>query len=157
MTRHPTGRPCPLKVEPAETAIDVEDLAYQKETGTHTRLHRRRIDLVLDCAEPAKLVGFWGAALDYREYYVADDFAVLVPKEGNASPLVLQGVPEPKAGKNRMHLDIVVDDIESEIARLQALGAHRLDEGQQSFGDTKWVRMSDPEHNEFCVCTGVDW
>jgi predicted enzyme related to lactoylglutathione lyase len=71
--------------------------------------------------------------------------------------VVRLGVAEPKAGKNRMHLDIVVDDIEPEIARLQALGAQRLDDGVQSFGDTRWVRMADPEHNEFCVCTGVEW
>jgi hypothetical protein len=116
-----------------------------------------RVDLVLDCADPLALLEFWRDALDYREYYTDASFAVLVPKEGNASPLVLQGVPEPKVGKNRMHLDIVVDDIEPEIARLQALGAHRLDDRQQSVGDVKWVRMSDPEHNEFCVCTGVDW
>jgi hypothetical protein len=118
---------------------------------------KARLDLVIDCARPAELVAFWRDALDYREYYVADDMAVLVPKEGNASPLVLQGVPEPKAGKNRMHLDIVVDDIEPEVERLEALGAHRIDENAQSFGDTLWVRMSDPEHNEFCVCTGVEW
>ena len=118
---------------------------------------KARVDLVLDCAEPAKLVEFWREALDYREYFTDTSFAVLVPKEGNAPPLVLQGVPEAKAGKNRMHLDIVVDDIEQEIKRLEALGASRLDEGHQHFGDTKWVRMADPEHNEFCVCTGVEW
>ena len=118
---------------------------------------KARVDLVLDCADPSTLVKFWRDALDYREYFVDDSLAVLVPKEGNASPLVLQGVPEPKAGKNRMHLDIVVDDIEPEIARLQALGAQRLDEGVQSLGETLWVRMADPEANEFCVCTGVEW
>jgi len=118
---------------------------------------KARVDLVLDCADPPKLADFWREALDYREYYTDTAVAVLVPKEGIASPLVLQGVPEPKAGKNRMHLDIVVDDIEPEIARLQALGAERLDAGVQSIGDTKWVRMADPEHNEFCVCTGVEW
>jgi hypothetical protein len=58
---------------------------------------------------------------------------VLVPEEGIASPLVLQGVPE------------------------QALGATRLDEGVQSLGETLWVRMADPEMNEFCACTGVEW
>jgi len=118
---------------------------------------KARMDLVLDCANPPKLVDFWREALDYREYYTDSSVAVVVPKDGNAPPLVLQGVPEPKAGKNRMHLDIVVDDIEPEIARLQALGARRLDEGMQSVGDMKWVRMADPEHNEFCVCTGVEW
>ena len=112
---------------------------------------KARMDFVLDCADPPKLVDFWREALDYREYYTDSSIAVVVPKEGNAPPLVLQGVPEPKAGKNRMHLDIVVDDIEPEIKRLQALGAHRLDEGVQSLGETLWVRMSDPENNEFCL------
>ena len=118
---------------------------------------KARVDLVLDCANPSKLVDFWREALGYREYYTDAAIAVLVPKEGTAPPLVLQGVPEPKSGKNRMHLDIVVDDIEPEIERLKALGAQRLDEGVQSLGDTRWVRMLDPENNEFCVCTGVEW
>jgi hypothetical protein len=118
---------------------------------------KARVDLVLDCAEPAKLVEFWREALDYREYFTDTSFAVLVPKEADAPPLVLQGVPEPRVGKNRMHLDIVVDDIELEVKLLEALGAHRLDDGHQHFADTKWIRMSDPEHNEFCVCTGVEW
>ena len=118
---------------------------------------KAKLDLVLDCADPAKLADFWREALGYRDYYVDNTMAVLVPGEGNASPLILQGVPEPKAGKNRMHLDIVVENIEPEIERLVALGARRLDEGVQNLGDTQWVRMSDPEHNEFCVCTGVEW
>jgi hypothetical protein len=118
---------------------------------------KARVDLVLDCADPATLVGFWRDALEYREYYADASIAVLVPEEGISPPLVLQRVPEPKAGKNRMHLDIVVDDIEPEIERLVALGATRLDEGVQSLGETRWVRMLDPAQNEFCVCTGVEW
>ncbi len=119
--------------------------------------HKARVELVLDCAEPRTLVAFWREALDYRDYYTEANLAVLVPKEGVASPLLLQRVPESKAGKNRMHLDIVVDDIEAEVHRLQELGAHRIDDGVQNFGGTQWVRMSDPEQNEFCVSTGVEW
>ena len=119
--------------------------------------HKARVELVLDCAEPKMLAQFWREALDYRDYYADAKLAVLVPKVGIASPLLLQGVPEPKAVKNRMHLDIVVDDVEAEVHRLQALGARRIDEGVQSFGGTRWVRMSDPEQNEFCVSTGVEW
>src|ERR1700686_2046638 len=115
------------------------------------------MEIVLDCAEPTRLAKFWREALDYRDHYTDAKLAVLVPKEGTASPLLLQGVPEPKAGKNRMHLDIVVDDVEAEVRRLQALGARRIDDGVQSFGGTRWVRMSDPEQNEFCVSTGVEW
>jgi hypothetical protein len=115
------------------------------------------VELVLDCAEPEKLGTFWREALGYRNHYMDANLAVLVPKEGIASPLLLQGVPEPKIGKNRMHLDIVADDVEAEVQRLEALGAHRIDEGVQSFGGTDWVRMSDPEQNEFCVSTGIEW
>ena len=119
--------------------------------------HKATLELVVDCAEPARLAEFWRAALDYRDYYQGAKLAVLVPKEGTASPLLLQRVPEPKAGKNRMHLDIVVDDVEAEVHRLEALGAGRIDDGVQSFGGTRWIRMSDPERNEFCVSTGVEW
>jgi predicted enzyme related to lactoylglutathione lyase len=115
------------------------------------------VEIVLDCAEPTRLAEFWRQALDYHEYYADADLAVLVPKAGTAAPFLLQRVPEPKAGKNRMHIDIVADDVESEVHRLQALGACRIDDGVQSFGGTRWVVMSDPEQNEFCVSTGVEW
>ena len=51
----------------------------------------------------------------------------------------------------------MVDDIEAEISRLKGLGAIRISEGVQSFGGTQSVVMADPQQNEFCVCTGVDW
>ena len=118
---------------------------------------RATVELVLDCADPTRLAEFWRAALNYRDYYADANLAVLVPNGQTGSPLLLQRVPEPKAGKNRMHLDILVDDVEAEVGRLQALGAHRIDDGVQSFEGTRWVRMSDPEQNEFCVSTGVGW
>jgi predicted enzyme related to lactoylglutathione lyase len=66
-------------------------------------------------------------------------------------------VPEAKSGKNRMHIDLVVEDILSEVSRLEGLGAQRLHEGVRTFGTSEWVTMADPEGNEFCVCTGVEW
>jgi hypothetical protein len=118
---------------------------------------KARLDLVLDCSDPEKLTAFWRQALDYRVYYSDASVAVLVPDETNASPLVLQQVPEPKPGKNRMHLDIVTDEIEPEVERLEALGARRLHEGIRSMGETRWITLADPEDNEFCVCTGIEW
>jgi predicted enzyme related to lactoylglutathione lyase len=70
---------------------------------------------------------------------------------------LLQKVPEPKVSKNRMHLDIVTDEIEPEIERLQALGARRLHDDVRDVAGTRWVTFVDPEDNEFCVCTGVEW
>lgn len=115
------------------------------------------MELVLDCRDPGRLAGFWREALHYRDHYADDDLVVLVPDEGFAAPLLLQRVPESKAVKNRMHLDIVVEDIASEVRRLDALGAQSIDHDVQNVGGTRWVRMSDPELNEFCISTGIEW
>lgn len=119
--------------------------------------HKTSIELVLDCGTPRALAGFWSEALGYRRHYADEAIVVLVPRTGTAPPLILQGVPEPKVGKNHMHLDIVEDDLPAEVQRLEALGARRIDEDVQSLGGTRWVRMSDPEGNEFCVSSGVEW
>ena len=59
--------------------------------------------------------------------------------------LVFVRVPEEKAVKNRVHLDLGADDREAEVQRLLALGARRVaDHGS-------WTVMQDPEGNEFCV------
>ena len=118
---------------------------------------KARIDLLLDCTDPKDLAGFWREALGYREYVAWDECAILVPEHDTGPPLILQKVPEPKTVKNRMHVDLVHDDVESEVVRLEGLGAKRLHDGTRTFGDACWVTMADPEDNEFCVCTGVEW
>ena len=65
--------------------------------------------------------------------------------------------PEESVGKNRMHVDIVRADVETEVARLEALGARRHHDGLRSMGSTLWVTMADPDGNEFCVSSGVEW
>ena len=65
--------------------------------------------------------------------------------------MLFQAVPEPKTGKNRVHLDLHVGaDRRSEVVeRLVGLGGTVLWEGQE--GPSTWVTMADPEGNEFCV------
>jgi predicted enzyme related to lactoylglutathione lyase len=119
---------------------------------------KARVDLVLDCADPRALEPFWRDALGYRSYFSSSSHVILVPTDdSSASPLVLQQVPEARVGKNRMHVDLVADDIEGEVKRLVGLGATRLHEGIQSVGETQWVTLADPVGNELCVCTGVEW
>ena len=56
---------------------------------------------------------------------------------------------EAKAVKNRLHLDLRPKDQAAEVARLEALGARRVDIGQSA--ETTWVVLADPDGNEFCV------
>jgi predicted enzyme related to lactoylglutathione lyase len=107
------------------------------------------IGFVLDCADPAALTGFWAAALGWRHVGSAGPYAMLAAPDGRK--LLLQQVSEPKVAKNRMHLDLHVDDIEAEATRLEGLGARRLADVQQQLEST-WIVMADPEGNEFCVC-----
>ena len=113
-----------------------------------------KIGLVLDCADPAALADFWSKALGYTTLGGAGSYVLLVDETGQQPKLLLQGVPEVKAGKNRMHLDIEVVDIETEAARLEAIGARRVAAEQMHEHGTSWVLMTDPEGNEFCVCDG---
>ncbi len=92
-------------------------------------------------------MGFWQEALGYRVHYSEPSLAVLVSMDPDAFPLLLQRVPEPRAGKNRMHVDIVTRDIEVEVVRLVQLGARRLHPGVRRFGPTCWIAMADPEDN----------
>ncbi len=116
-----------------------------------TKFH---VDLVLDCNDARALTPFWSKALHYPEHASWDGGVVLVPKEGEGPPLVLQLVPEPKREKNRMHLDITTEEVEPEVQRLEAMGAKRIS-GLQRIGSTSWLTMVDTKGNEFCVCEGV--
>jgi len=112
------------------------------------------IGLVLDCVDPERLAGFWAPALGYTNLGGAGTYLLLLDEHGDRPKLLLQGVPEPKAVKNRMHFDIETADIEAEAARLEALGARRVDTDPHHEHGSNWIVMADPEGNEFCVCDG---
>src|SRR5216683_3111768 len=114
------------------------------------------VHLVVDAADPAGLARFWAGALGW-EVAVEEPDEVAVSPEGfvypdpAAQPLVFVPVPEPKTGKNRVHLDLASDSAEHQAAlvrRLRDLGATPADIGQ---GEVPWVVLADPEGNELCV------
>lgn len=106
--------------------------------------------MVLDALDVDKLAAFWAQALRYRRVDRVDQYVVLVPLEGAVgSVFLVQGVPESKTSKNRMHLDLHVADPEAEAQRLVGLGATRI--GVGALGDISWIRMTDPEGNEFDI------
>ena len=109
--------------------------------------------LDIDCVDPAGLASFWQEALGWRRTHETADEVVLEPpagspQDGVAPDLLFLRVPEAKSVKNRLHLDLRPDDQAAEVARLEALGARRVDIGQ---GERSWVVLVDPEGNEFCV------
>lgn len=106
------------------------------------------LSIVLDAANVDALAVFWAEALGYRRVDRLGPFVVLVPAEGASGAVFLvQEVPEVKASKNRMHLDLHVADPHAEAQRLVGLGASRT--GNGTLGEITWITMVDPEGNEF--------
>jgi len=110
--------------------------------------------LGIDTTDPARLAAFWQAAIGWRRTYDTPDEVVLEPPEGSREDgvvpdLLFLRVPEGKAGKNRLHLDLRPKDQAAEVSRLEGLGARRIDVGQAD--DVSWVVLADPDGNEFCV------
>jgi len=111
-----------------------------------------RFGLVLDGNNPDDLARFWSDALGYTIVGSSGAYVLLTDPDRTMPNLLLQRVPEDKVAKNRMHLDIETPDVDAEVARLETLGARRLEsESRTELGST-WVVMSDPQGNEFCVC-----
>jgi hypothetical protein len=110
--------------------------------------------LCIDTTDPSGLADFWQAALGWRRTHDEDDEIVLEPPAGSVEDgvvpdLLFLRVPEGKAVKNRLHLDLRPTDQAAEVSRLEALGARRVDVGQSA--DSTWVVLADPQGNEFCV------
>ena len=109
----------------------------------------------VDARDPAGLGQWWAEVLGWRCDVGDDGTAVLEPPPGDPHfpsgqpDVLLVGVPEGKAVKNRLHFDLRPDDQATEVARLESMGARRVDVGQGA--DTSWVVLADPEGNEFCV------
>ena len=114
-------------------------------------------NITFDCADPVLLADFWEAALGFTERNAHDDEVLLAQKDWPFPRLSFQRVPEGKAGKNRVHLDITPADMSAEVERLTGLGATtvRLFPAEET-GSIAWTVMRDPEGNEFCVTEAGD-
>lgn len=104
--------------------------------------------VVIDVNDLDKMRAFWQEALGYVEDHSSDDWVKLVDPKDKGVTVSLQLVPEPREGKNRLHLDLYAEDQMAEVERLEGLGAER-ERGPKE--DEDFVVLSDPEGNLFCV------
>ncbi|CDQ45227.1 MULTISPECIES: VOC family protein [Mycolicibacterium] len=108
--------------------------------------------ITFDCTDPDRLAQWWtdatGGTLNAE---MPGEFVMVALPSGPR--LGFQRVPDPTAGKNRVHVDFSAPDLEAEVTRLIALGA--TETGRHDIGDAfRWVVLSDPDGNAFCVSGG---
>ena len=133
-----------------------------------------KVQVVFDCKDPEKVARFWAEALGYKLDWARDDEESVAFMRANGIPedqfgeraaasdpngagprFFFQRVPEDKAVKNRVHVDVKAGEgeLEAEVERLVGLGAsvdHRYEGDFGPFHELFYV-MRDPEGNEFCV------
>jgi hypothetical protein len=115
-------------------------------------LERRLYEIVVDCASSDaawhRTASWWAEVLggdlvsgeQDGEPYSAVDNVPQAPFES----IVFGPVPEPKTAKNRVHLDVLTDD----MGALVAAGATVLRAADEQI---RWTVMADPDGNEFCA------
>jgi hypothetical protein len=110
--------------------------------------------ITVDCTDPAALAEFWGKVLNRPVGPGATpEFATLDATDPAHGPrMFFQKVPESKAVKNRLHLDLSAADYDADIARLTGLGANPLNEVK--LPEFRWTTFADPEGNEFDLLAG---
>jgi predicted enzyme related to lactoylglutathione lyase len=106
--------------------------------------------VTFDCANPKRIGAFWSEVTGYSAVMEEDDFVALAaPDQRGVRGILFWKVPEPKASKNRMHVDLATKIPEEEIERLVALGAQMVE--YREVNGRGWTVMLDPEGNEFCI------
>ncbi|MGA1837153.1 VOC family protein [Herbiconiux sp. 11R-BC] len=106
-------------------------------------------EIVFDCADPVALSTFWHAVLGGSEpTHRRAGWSYFDTPAGLR--VAFQGVPEPKRVKNRVHLDVAVDDVPAAADAAVLLGATRQGLIHADAVGTFQVLL-DPEGNEWCV------
>jgi hypothetical protein len=120
-------------------------MRHNRRYGRRMRAHLDQI--VIDCREPRTLVRFWAGLLGGEPVDRNLDWSHVEPP--GFVRLAFQPVPEAKTVKNRLHLDIEVDDIEAATAEAVQFGATRIGAVVRDEEGAFQV-MADLEGNEFC-------
>jgi predicted enzyme related to lactoylglutathione lyase len=106
--------------------------------------------VVMNVVDIEREQAFWSALLDAEPVRSVSGFFVWqAPQHLGGISVALQRVFEPKVGRNRVHLDTGVEDLEAAQRRIEELGGSHV--VSHAMGGVTWRVMADPEGNEFGI------
>lgn len=126
--------------------------------------------VVIDCHDLHAQARWWADVLDWQLEFESDGEAAIVPRHAPGGPISAEDwtrvgpglefvkVPEGKAVKDRLHIDLAphsTDDRDALIDLLLTRGATKVAIGQDD-ATVSWTVLADPEGNEFCVLSARD-
>lgn len=100
--------------------------------------------ITIDTNDLAASSAFWSAVTGYAVASTDEAGASLADPAGGAG-IYLQVVPEPATAKNRVHVDLVAEDVAVEVERIVGLGATEVARHDG------WTVLADTDGNHFCV------
>jgi len=107
----------------------------------------------MDANDPERLAQFWCSMLDVRvDSTIGAGQFVVLSATNDGLTVGFQRVTQDKAGKNRLHLDLIVEDLDAGTAEVETLGGRWLEPGRtRELEGFRWRCMADPEGNEFDI------
>ncbi len=110
--------------------------------------------VTIDTSDATSLSQWWAEQTGAEIAQTNDGWFVVLKGGGLPVWLAFQKVEDPTPGKNRVHLDLMSPDLDSEVDRLLSAGATLVERrGDESF---RWVTLADPQGNQFCVAGQQD-
>lgn len=106
--------------------------------------------LTIDANDPSRLGAFWSEVLGTSVEETSDGGRFVFLAAAGGHILSFQRVPEPKSVKNRVHLDLRVEDLEAATEAVLALDG-TWDGSELTLDDARWRTLRDPEGNEFDI------
>lgn len=105
--------------------------------------------ITFDSLDPGPLARWWAEQLGGSVTQENDGWFYVVEVPGATTNFAFQKVPDPTAGKNRIHLDLSSEDLDAEVSRLIEAGAS--EHHRENMDGFRWVTLTDPDGNQFCV------
>lgn len=114
----------------------------------------------IDVADPARMADFWQGLTSYQRSEDTPHHVYLVHPERASAGIYLHKVAETRPpGKNRLHLELWVDDLQAACAKVTALGGRLVADysgGSPDEPDMAFQVFEDPEGNVFCLGSSPD-
>jgi predicted enzyme related to lactoylglutathione lyase len=142
-------------VRPERPSTDAGRLVVRRvaEAEVHMSAVPQVGSVVINAHDHDLLVGFWSQLLGVQPKGSFPPFwTTLEAQRPGGVTLSIQAVPDPTEGRNRVHMDMSVDDMDATVARIEELGGSFLED--HAVNDFAWKVMADPEGNEFCIAPG---